>query len=155
MRNRHYAVLLFSKVPEPGLVKTRLTRLKDGVFEPDVAAVLYHCMLFDVVEIIMAAFDELEKGNAKSGGADSAGGNTYELVISTPASQGADAMRELFESSGVWPRPITFIGDEGESFDEHYNHAFRQVWDRGADAILSMGADMPALTIFDVILGKR
>ena len=49
MRERRNTVLLFSKLPEAGKVKTRLTVLKDGVFQPDVASALYHCMLFDVV----------------------------------------------------------------------------------------------------------
>ena len=60
MRTRKNVLLLFSKVPEPGLVKTRLTTLKDGVFEPDVASGLYHCMLFDVVEICCAAMTRLQ-----------------------------------------------------------------------------------------------
>ena len=51
MRERKNALVLFSKPPVPGLVKTRLTTLKDGVFTPEVASALYHCMLFDVTEI--------------------------------------------------------------------------------------------------------
>ena len=42
MRERKNALVLFSKPPIPGLVKTRLTRLKDGIFEPEVASGLYH-----------------------------------------------------------------------------------------------------------------
>ena len=142
---RHNILLLFSKVPEVGKVKTRLTTLKDGVFTPDVASALYHCMLFDVVEIMCAALADLE--------AASDGSDTYELVISTTPSKNVEVMRNLFESAGEWPRPITYIADEGESFDAHYNHAFAQAWERGADCILSMGADMPALTKADIILG--
>ena len=41
MRVRKNALLLFSKVPEPGLVKTRLTRLKDGIFTPLSSAMLF------------------------------------------------------------------------------------------------------------------
>ena len=61
MRTRKNVLLLFSKVPEAGLVKTRLTVLKDGLFEPDVASGLYHCMLFDVTEICCAAMAQLEE----------------------------------------------------------------------------------------------
>ena len=60
MRTRKNTLVLFSKLPEVGKVKTRLTVLKDGIFQPEVASALYHCMLFDVVEIIMAAMDDLE-----------------------------------------------------------------------------------------------
>ena len=148
MRERKNTVLLFSKLPEVGLVKTRLTTLKDGWFEPEVASALYHCMLFDVVEIICAALADLEEADAKGDVRD-----TYELVISTAPARNLKPMRKLFEDAGTWPREIVFINDEGSNFDEHYNHAFQQAWDRGADCILSMGADMPALTKSDVKFG--
>ena len=148
MRERKNTVLLFSKLPEVGLVKTRLTTLKDGWFEPEVASALYHCMLFDVVEIICAALADLEAADAEGDVRD-----TYELVISTAPARNLEPMRKLFEDAGTWPHEIVFINDEGSNFDEHYNHAFQQAWDRGADCILSMGADMPALTKSDVKFG--
>lgn len=147
MSGRKNVLLLFSKLPEPGLVKTRLTTLKDGMFSPETAAALYHRMLFDVAEIICCAFDRLE--------AEGDGSDAYELVISTAPVADVARMQELFEASGAWPRPIAFIGDEGATFDEHYDDAFRQCWERGADRILSMGADMPALTVDDVVDGFR
>lgn len=147
MRVRKNTLLLFSKPPVPGLVKTRLTTLKDGVFTPEVASGLYHCMLFDVVEICCAALADLEARSAE-GVRDE-----YELVISTTPAKNVEVMRNLFEVSGTWPRELVIIADEGASFDEHYNHSFQQAWDRGADTILSMGADMPALTKADVIGG--
>ena len=149
MRERKNVVLLFSKVPEAGLVKTRLTTLKDGVFTPETAAVLYHCMLFDVVEIIMAALDDMETD--QRAGADVH--DVYELIISTTPAPNAQVMRDLFAKAGEWPRDFEVIVDEGTNFDAHYNHAFHQCWERGADCILSMGADMPALTKTDVRLG--
>lgn len=162
MRTRKNTVLLFSKVPEVGLVKTRLTTLKDGIFEPEVASGLYHCMLFDVVEIIMAALDDLDAeqrartANAAAGEGTAGEGavqDEYELVISTTPSENVEVMRKLFDDAGAWPRPFTVIADTGASFDEHYNHAFSQCWERGSDCILSMGADMPALTKADVRFG--
>lgn len=154
MRERKNALLLFSKVPEPGLVKTRLTTLKDGIFAPEVASGLYHCMLFDVVEIICAAMSKLE---ARSPEVDPATGeevrDVYDLVISTTPAKNVEVMRKLFDDAGTWPRELVMIADAGASFDEHYNHAFDQVWERGADCILSMGADMPALTVNDVVAG--
>ncbi|MCI8469438.1 MAG: DUF2064 domain-containing protein [Eggerthellaceae bacterium] len=154
MRERRNTVLLFSKVPEAGKVKTRLTVLKDGIFQPDVASALYYCMLFDVVEIICGAFTQLE---ARAPEVDPATGeeirDVYDLVISTTPAHNVPVMKKLFTDAGEWPRPLTFIADEGASFDEHYNHAFEQAWERGANCILSMGADMPALTVNDVIAG--
>ena len=146
MRERKNTVLLFSKLPEVGLVKTRLSILKDGMFPPETAAHLYHCMLFDVVEILCAALNDLEAAQPE----DAEVRDTYELVISTTPQPNVQKMRALFEEAGEWPRELVFICDEGANFDAHYNHAFQQCWDRGADCILSMGADMPALTKADV-----
>lgn len=157
-RVRKNALLLFSKPPIPGLVKTRLTVLKDGVFQPEVASGLYHCMLFDVVEICCTAMADLERESARRAEAARAAGeevvrDEYELIISTTPEKNVAVMEKLFSDAGTWPRELVFFADEGASFDEHYNHAFRQTWDRGADCILSMGADMPALTKKDVRAG--
>ena len=156
MRERKNALLIFSKVPEPGLVKTRLTRLKDGIFKPEVASALYHCMFFDVVEICCAALAKLEAQSQAAitkAADDKAILDTYELIISTTPQKNVEVMRKLFADSGTWPREIVFIADKGASFDEHYNDSFNQAWERGAECILSMGADMPALTEMDVING--
>lgn len=154
MRIRKNVLLLFSKVPEPGLVKTRLTVLKDGVFQPDVASGLYHCMLFDVTEICCAAMTRLEE---RPHSTDPSTGeeihDVYEMRISTAPADNLDRMRELYAVSGAWPREIVFAVDEGKSFDEHYNDAFSKAWEDDADTILSMGADMPALTVDDVVRG--
>lgn len=149
MKDRKNVVLLFSKLPEVGLVKTRLSILKDGLFPPETACELYECMLLDVVEIIGSALVDLETETAAS---DDEVRDTYELVISTTPAENAEPMRALF-AQGEWPVIPTVIVDEGASFDEHYNHSFEQCWDRGADCILSMGADMPALTKADVRFG--
>ena len=138
---RNNTVLLFSKVPEVGLVKTRLSILKDGMFPPETACELYRCMLLDVVEIICAALDDLDSQ-----------ADRYELVVSTTPAVNVAVMQELLAAEN-FSRPITVIADEGANFDEHYNHAFAQCWEWGADCILSMGADMPALTKADIALG--
>lgn len=142
---RKNAILLFSKPPISGLVKTRLTTLKDGVFTPEVAAGLFHCMLFDVVEICCDACAELESREESV--------DTYDIIISTTPVENVQVMKDLFRESGVWPRPIQVIADVGASFDEHYNNAFEQVWNQGYDSILSMGADMPALPRGVVVKG--
>ena len=137
-------LLVFSKLPEVGLVKTRLSTLKDGWLSPERASYLYHCMLFDVAEICCAALDGLERAHP---------GEEYRLVISTAPEANLPKMEALFAESGTWPRPISFICDKGANFDEHYNHAFSQCWEMGADSILSIGADMPALHSADIVRG--
>ena len=149
VRIRKNALLLFSKPPIAGLVKTRLTVLKDGIFEPEVASGLYRCMLFDVAEICCDALAQLEARQAASEGIV----DEYELIISTTPQKNVEVMQRIFDESGQWPRNISIICDEGASFDEHYNHAFEQVFAMGFDTILSMGADMPALPRAVVVEG--
>lgn len=150
MDKRLNTVLLFSKLPEPGLVKTRLSFLKDGVFDPEDASELFECMLLDVIETILCAFDAMSKKDASPG--DSEKANAYELVVSTAPAKNEDAMRELLTRNFDGTRfPIKVITDFGKSFDEHYNDAFAKVWQMGSSSIVSMGADMPALTPDDII----
>ena len=141
MHVRKNAILLFSKVPQVGKVKTRLTTLKDGFLPPEYASYLYHCMLFDVVECCMDAAARMEKASAGAQVEE-----RYDIIISSPGAEQTRLMGELFEQAGTWPRPITFISDNGANFDEHYNDSFAQTWAMGYDTILSMGCDMPALT---------
>ena len=152
MTTRNNTVLLFSKVPETGLVKTRLSILKDGMFPPEEAADLYRCMLLDVVDIICAALDDLDAAQTVNSTGNDVVEDSYELVVSTTPAANVTVMQELLDGEG-YSRNIVVIADEGASFDEHYNHAFAQCWERGADCILSMGADMPALTKADVKFG--
>ena len=110
MRERKNVVLLFSKVPEVGRVKTRLSILKDGMFLPEDAAHLYHCMLFAVVEIIMAALDDLESAQPDTTDAvDGPGGvrDTYELVISTTPESNVEV--GISRSSRTWVQASTSI----------------------------------------------
>ncbi|MEG2530653.1 MAG: DUF2064 domain-containing protein [Raoultibacter sp.] len=157
MVERKNALLLFSKPPLPGLVKTRLTPLKDGIFTPEVAARLYHCMFFDVVEICCDALSDLEAADearhAQCEACADAIHDTYDIFISTTPAENGAVMRRFFDESGSWPRPLTIICDEGADFDEHYNDAFKQVFDRGYDTILSMGGDMPTLPKAVVVEG--
>ncbi|MEG2458738.1 MAG: DUF2064 domain-containing protein [Raoultibacter sp.] len=141
MAERKNALLLFSKVPLPGLVKTRLTPLKDGTLSPEAAAGLYHCMFFDVVEICCDALADLEAAQAPA----PAPHESYDIFIATTPAKNVAVMQKLFDDSGVWPRALHFICDTGTSFDEHYNDAFEQVFSQGYDTILSLGGDSPTL----------
>ena len=107
-------------------------------------------MLFDVTECCCDALRDLERADAERYALESTCDyrplrDTYTLLISSPGIEQEERMRALFEESGVWPRNIVFIHDDGDSFDAHYNDAFDQVWALGYDTILSMGCDMPAL----------
>lgn len=150
-------MLLFAKLPEPGMAKTRLSVLKDGIFSPEDASDLFGCMLLDVIETTLAAFSKMAQSDTCMPIATGSVADSYELVISTAPARNVHAMREFiaaeFGPLDSGPFPIRVISDAGSSFDAHYNDAFNQVWEMGADCILSMGADMPALTANDVIGG--
>ncbi|NTU90005.1 MAG: hypothetical protein HGA54_08950, partial [Actinobacteria bacterium] len=167
MNERKNAILLFSKPPLPGLVKTRLSRLKDGIFSPEVAAHLYHCLFFDVVEICCDALSDLEsvqeaalaqkdialEDTAQAELVSGSLVDTYDIFISTTPIENVAVMQKCFDDSGIWPRKLTIIHDEGSNFDEHYNDSFRQVFDLGYETILSMGGDMPSLPKSVIIEG--
>lgn len=156
METRNNTLLLFSKLPEAGLVKTRLSELKDGLFSAELAKDIYEAMLLDVCEIILNAFSILE--GERSDAASSIGNiqDSYCLVVSTAPKQNVAPMQALLRErlSGIeGSERIKVIYDEGASFDEHYNDAFEKCFQEGADCILSMGADMPSLREADVIGG--
>ena len=136
-------------------MKTRLTTLKDGIFAPEVASGLYP------LHAVRRGGDHLlgheqARGAFSRGGSDNGRGGARRLRaghLHDAREKNVEVMRKLFDDAGTWPRELVMIADAGASFDEHYNHAFDQVWERGADCILSMGADMPALTANDVVAG--
>lgn len=152
MSQRRNTLLLFAKLPEPGMVKTRLTAGRGGLFSDEDAARLFEAMLLDVVSTCLVAFDACLR---REPGAD----DGYELVVSTAPERNAATMEALLSrefgplSGDDVTFPILVRTDAGASFDEHYNDAFEQCWAAGSDCILSMGADMPALTVGDVVRG--
>ncbi len=144
MTIRRNAILIFSKPPVPGLVKTRLSTIKDGWYTPEIAASLYKCMFFDVLEITCDALAELEaKQAAKRQPGEVV--DVYDIFISTTPAENITVMQNILADSEQWPREVHVICDSGASFDEHYNHAFDQVFDCGYSTILSYGGDMPTL----------
>jgi glycosyltransferase A (GT-A) superfamily protein (DUF2064 family) len=156
MAARKHALLLFSKPPIPGLVKTRLTREKGGPFSPDEAAEIFRRSMFDVAELCCLALHELEVENVADRSMDSnADEHTYALYISTTPEENVEVMRKTFEEIGQWPREFTYIVDEGESFDDHFDSAFKQIFDAGFDSVLSVGVDIPMLPREHIINGFR
>ena len=140
------ALLLFSKAPEPGLVKTRLTTERDGMFTELQAATLYRRMMLDVLECCMQALDRLEEQNRQEREADpSVPEQTYEVYVSTTPAGSVQKMEELFEEEGPWPRPINVILDKGKIFDDHFDDAFNQVFDAGCGTCVAIGGDLPIL----------
>lgn len=151
-----HALLMFSKPPVPGLVKTRLTKEHGGLFSYEEAAELFHRSLFDVMELCITAIAQLEAEDALAVAADSdAPRHEYHFFISTTPEENAAKMREVFEDAGEWPVEFTYIVDNGENFDVHFDSAFEQIWNKGFDSILSVGGDIPMLPLNHVVSAFR
>jgi glycosyltransferase A (GT-A) superfamily protein (DUF2064 family) len=146
MATRNHALLLFSKPPIAGTVKTRLTTEKGGPFTEDEAAEIFRRSLFDVAELCCLALHELENQSAIERALNQdADEHKYTLFVSTTPEGNVETMKKTFEDIGQWPREFVYITDEGETLDDHYDDAFKKVFAQGFDSILSVGADIPML----------
>lgn len=148
------ALLMFSKPPLPGLVKTRLTKEHGGPFTSEESAQFFNCMLFDVLEVCCQALDRLEAKNAE----DRAQNpelpiQTYDIFISTAPENAVEEMKELFAKSGTWPREFHYLHDEGATFDDHFDDAFNQIYELGYNTVLSVGGDIPLMPREHIIAG--
>jgi glycosyltransferase A (GT-A) superfamily protein (DUF2064 family) len=154
MTTRKHALLLFSKPPTPGLVKTRLTRAKGGLFTEEEAALMFHNTLFDVAELSMSAMHELELANAAERAENpEADEQQFGFFISTTPAENVETIQRIFEDAGEWPYPITYLLDSGSTFDEHFDDAFDQIFALGYDSVLSVGGDIPMLPITHILEG--
>lgn len=128
MRN---AVVVFTKVPETGKTKTRLTVDQGGVFTPEEAKEFYEASLLDVIDCCIAsACCDLYVCH------DRAGDGEYLKWLLQGVSR-PDAITEVF-------------ADKGETFDKGMQYAADHVLKerkgtRLAESVLIVGGDMPSL----------
>lgn len=146
MTERKNALLIFSKYPTPGKVKTRLTTKHGGFLTEEEAAHFFKMCLFDVCEGSMHALMSLQaESDAEVAANPDAIHDTYDFFISTTPAANVEAMKEMFEQVGGWPMPIHYITDSGATFDEHFNDAFAQLFAMGYENIVSVGGDIPTM----------
>lgn len=146
MMKKKYAILIFSKPPIPGMVKTRLTRERGGVFTQEQAAQFFKRSLWDVTELAMWCMDDLEALNRQEREEnEGAPERSYDLFISTTPEKNVELMKNTIEEIGQWPREIHYMADKGATFDDHFDMAFQKIFDQGYEAIVSIGADIPTL----------
>lgn len=94
MTKRKQALLVFSKPPMPGLVKTRLTEANGGFLTPEQAADFFKLCLYDVCEASMIALGELQAQKDTLREADpDADEFQYDFFISTTPASNLDLMR--------------------------------------------------------------
>ena len=146
MTEYKHALLLFTKPPIPGSVKTRLTKERGGPFTEARAAQLFECSVLDVMELCTWALADLEAQDAATLVVNpDAPRHSYDIFVSTAPESDLALMKETFEKVGEWPREFHYICDHGSSFDEHFDDAFRQIFDLGYDTIVSVGGDIPMM----------
>lgn len=145
MSGRKNAILLFTKAPAPGVTKTRLTEERGGILSPVESADFYQAMLLDVTELCFRALAELnQQAQASANGAPV---DVYDLVVSCSPKADVEKLGAIFNQHGPWPAPITFIIDHGKTFDEHFDDAFQQLFERGYHAVVSIGGDLPTMPV--------
>lgn len=150
MNTSKNALLLFSKPPIAGLVKTRLTIGRGGNLTEEEAAEFFRCSLLDVAELAMICLDDLEYINEEERRAGDEAGEevpyrSYDFFISTISREAVTLLQEVFAKDGAGERPINYLVDSGASFDEHFDDAFRQLFDKDYDNVVAIGADLPLL----------
>lgn len=143
---RKQALLVFSKPPIPGMVKTRLTIKHGGFLTDEQAAEFFRRSLYDVCEASMHALIEMQRENDALVAADpSADKITYDFFISTTPAKNVELMKETFDAIGPWPMEIHYLTDAGATFDDHFDDAFRQIFAMGYEHIVSVGGDIPTM----------
>ena len=156
MTVKKHALLLFSKPPVPGMVKTRLTKEHGGLFTPEMAAEFFRRSMYDVTDLCMYALYQLEQENAAEREANpDAVEHRYDFFVSTCPEENVALMRETFESLGQWPREFHYITDHGATFNEHFDDAFNQIFDLGYDSVLSVGGDIPTMPMEHIVNGFK
>ena len=125
MTTKKHALLIFSKPPIPGMVKTRLTRERGGILSEQQAAEFFRRSLYDVSEQCMHALIELQRENdARLADDPDAAAVTYDFYVSTTPADNVQAMRETYDAIGPWPMEVHYLTDAGATFDDHFDDAF-------------------------------
>lgn len=156
MNESKNALLLFSKPPIPGLVKTRLTKGRGGVLTEEEAAEFFKCCILDITDLAMIAISDLEQLNFSDRFTDPlVPERSYDFFVSTTPQESIDVMRQVFEGEDEWPHPIQYLHDEGSSFDEHFDDAFGQLFSRGYDNVVAIGGDHPTMTRDHIVSAFR
>lgn len=146
MAEKKQALLIFTKPPLPGVVKTRMTTEHGGFFSMKQAAQFYKCCFYDVCEMSMQALAELQQMNDELVAADpEADKITYDFFCSTTPASSLESVKQVFDAIGPWPLDIHYIVDTGSTFDEHFNDAFEQIFAMGYESIVSIGGDVPTM----------
>ena len=143
-----HALLFFSKVPEAGRTKTRMTTEHGGILSLEEAAELYKMVMLDTAEIGMNALVQLNQAGSAENAEQRV--DQYDFVVCTAPATNHARMKEIFDGDGAWPLPIHYIADEGANFNEHFDNAFKQLWQMGYESAVSIGGDLPQMPVSNI-----
>lgn len=153
MAEKKQALLLFSKPPVPGMVKTRLTTEFGGFLTPEQAAEFFKRSLYDVSELAMHALYQLKAENEALVAADpTADKITYDFFVCTTPAENVQIMKDTYDAIGPWPMEIHFLTDKGSTFDDHFDDAFQQIFAMGYEHIVSVGGDIPTMPKSHIVM---
>lgn len=125
------AIIVFTKVPKVGVVKTRLTEARGGILTPEEANALYESCMLDVIDVALS-LDDVDIWICYNHDGD----RTYLDSILAQVS---------------YPQKIAGVfSDNGGSFDACMQYATDFLLkegrtDRLADGLLLVGGDLPTL----------
>ncbi len=146
MAEKKQALLIFTKPPTSGVVKTRMTTEYGGFLTMEQAAQFYKCCFYDVCEMGMQALQELQQANDELVAAGpEADKITYDFFCSTTPASSLEQVKELFKRSDIWPMEVNYIVYKGKSIDEHFNDAYQQIFALGYEHIVAIGGDVPTM----------
>lgn len=146
MASKKHALLLFSKPPIPGMVKTRLTTERGGFLTEEEAAEFFKRSLYDVSELCMRALLELQTENDELVARNpEETAITYDFFVSTTPAENVDLMKQTYDEIGPWPMEIRYLADKGKTFDDHFDDAFSQIFSLGYESVVSVGGDIPTM----------
>lgn len=137
MSIKKHALVLFTKYPEPGVTKTRLTEENGGNFTVVEAAELYRAMMLDTADVAVYALAKCRKNGAE-------GGDFAFWVSSSPQAH-MPKMQEMF-GRALPNASIQYLVDRGRNFDEHFNSCYQQLFEMGYYSVICIGGDLPGIT---------
>ena len=136
MSSKKHALVLFTKYPEPGVTKTRLTEEHGGALTGEEATALYRAMVLDVAAVGLHAPEHCRR--------EKIFGGVYDFFVSSSPANNLPKVQEMFETE--FPSAdIHYIVDQGRNFDEHFNDCYRQLFDLGYHAVVCIGGDLPII----------
>jgi glycosyltransferase A (GT-A) superfamily protein (DUF2064 family) len=141
MNIKKHALSLFTKLPQPGITKTRLTKKYGGSLTEQEASDLYQAMMLDVATVCFKALEMCRQTATASNSTDN-----YDFFVSCTPESKKPELQAIFEAEISDADNIHYIIDRGRNFDEHFNDHYRQLFDQGYYSVVCIGGDLPVIS---------